>query len=148
MRVYSIEHPNIAITSAVQSLIDFTAAATFTNTILRAWCGQKTNTTSAQQDIQIRRNSTTGTNVTAPTANPLETGMPAFGGTVRGLCTTEGTPGTVMYPDSFNWVNGWIFLATQFDQIMVPGGGICCLRTPTAPAALTCGIGLMVGELG
>src|SRR5881296_2627193 len=103
MRSYSIRHDRVALTAAVTTVIEFTAPATKSCFVTRAWLGQSSNVTSAQQAIALMRRSTASTNVTAPVADPEDAGDAAFGGTVRGLCTTLGTAGAILYPDTFNW---------------------------------------------
>lgn len=149
MRIYDITHKNVAPTSAIQTLIEFTAATNQSVIVLRAWCSQKGSTTSAQQDINIIRKSAAGTGVTAPNANPKDASDTAFAGTVRGLCTTEGTLGVDLIADSFNWVNGWIWLPVPEERIIVKGAGILGLRLPTAPpASLSVNCGITVMEVG
>jgi hypothetical protein len=148
MRVYSITHKKVAMTGAVQTLIELTAAATKSVCLLRAWIAQTTNTTSAMQDVTITRKSGAGTNATAPIVNAVDPDDAAFGGTVRGLCTTVGTLTTDQYPDGFNWANGWLWVPNVEDRIWVPGGGIIGIHLPTAPAALTINMGLVIGEVG
>src|SRR5271169_469608 len=111
MRTFSVALPlDTASGTSIVTLIEITAAATKSFCVLRAWCSQRGSTTSAQQDIQIARKSVTGTNATAPVASPVDAGDSAFGGTLKGMETTEGTLGVNLYSDSFNWVNGWIYL--------------------------------------
>lgn len=149
MRVYDITHKGVAPTSAIQTLIEFTAATNQSVVILRAWCSQSGSTTSAQQSINLIRKSAAGTNVTSPNANPVDASDTAFAGTVRGLCTTEGTLTTDLIADSFNWVNGWIWLPVPEERIYVKGAGIVGLRLPVAPpSSLTVSCGITIGELG
>ncbi|HQQ75760.1 MAG TPA: hypothetical protein PLB01_00275 [Thermoanaerobaculia bacterium] len=148
MRVYDITQKNVSLTAAVQTVIEFTAATNQTVVVLRAWISQSGSTTSAQQNVNLIRKTAAGTNATAPNANPVDASDTAFAGTVRGLCTTEGTLGVDLIADSFNWVNGWIWLPVPEERIYVKGGAILGLRLPTAPPALTCNAGITVGELG
>lgn len=148
-RIYNIELPlDTASGTSIVTLIEFTAQAAKTNILLRCWLSQRGSTTSAQQDIQITRKSAVGTNVTSPVANPVDVGDSAFAGTVRGMCTAEGTLTTNMYSDSFNWVNGWIYLPVPEERIAIVGAGILGLRLPTAPPSLTINAGMTVMELG
>jgi hypothetical protein len=86
--------------------------------------------------------------VTAPNAKPVDAGDSAFGGSVRGMCTTEGTVTDGLIEDAFNWVNGWQWLSSPRDEIVVPGGGIFAMRLPTAPPSLTISAGITVVEIG
>lgn len=148
-RIYNIELPlDTASGTTIVTLIEFTAQAAKTNILLRCWLSQRGSTTSAQQDIQIVRKSVAGTNVVSPLANPVDVGDSAYAGTVRGMATVEGTLGTNMYSDSFNWVNGWIYLPVPEERIAIVGAGILALRLPTAPPSLTINAGMTVMELG
>lgn len=148
MRVYNIVHKNVAMTAAIQTLIEFTAGTNRSVVVLRAWVSQKSNVTSAQQDIALVRKSAAGTNATAPISNAIDLTDTAFSGTVRGLCTVVGTISADEYPDSFNWVNGWQVVFQPAEQIIVKGGDILGLHLYTAPAALTINAGITVAELG
>ena len=148
MRVFDITHKNVAGGTSIVTLIEFTAATNQSVVILRAWCSQSGSTTSAQQNINLIRKSAAGTNVTAPNANPVDASDTAFAGTVRGLCTVESTLGVDLIADSFNWVNGWIWLPVPEERIYVKGTGIVDLRLPSAPPSLTINCGITVGELG
>lgn len=149
MRVYNVELPlDTASGTTIVTLIEITSQAAKSMVLLRAWCSQRGSTTSAQQDIQITRKSAAGTNVTSPVANPVDVGDSAFAGTVRGMATTEGTLTTNMYSDSFNWVNGWIYLPVPEERIWIVGAGIIGLRLPTAPPSLTINAGMTFGEVG
>lgn len=148
-RSYSIALPlDTASGTSIETLVETTVAAAKAVILLRAWCSQRSSTTSAQQDIQLVRKSVAGTNVTSPVANPLDASDSAYGGTVRGMCTAEGTLGANIYSDSFNWVNGWLWLPAPEERIVVGGGGIFGLRLPTAPPSLTINAGIDVMEIG
>jgi hypothetical protein len=147
-RVYDIVQDRVSMTAAVQTLIEFTNASDSIIIVLRAWIGQSTNVTSAQQTVSLVRKSGAGTNVTAPVANPKDVGDPAIGATLRGLCTTVGTVSVVLYPDTFNWVNGWLWLPVPEERHYVSPSGIYGLHIPVAPAALTVSCGITVMEIG
>lgn len=148
MRSFSIELPAGSLTAAATTIVEATMAATKVGIILRAWLSQQGNTTSAQQGIELARQSTAGTNVSSPTANPEDAGDAAFGGTVRGLCTTQGTLGAVTVPDSFNWQNPYLYLPEPEGRMTIPGSGIAGLRTLTTPPALTVNCGIRLLEVG
>lgn len=148
MRIYDITHEAVSMTAAIQTIIEFSAPATKSCLVLRAWLSQSGSTTSAQQAVTLLRKATAATNVTAPNAIPKDAGDTAFGGTVRGLCTAGGSLGVDLVPDAFNWVNGWVWLPTPNEWIAVPGAGIVGLYLPVAPAALTISAGITVAEIG
>ena len=148
MRAYALTVDGGTLTAAITTLIEFTAPATKSVLVTRAWISQRSNTTSAQQAVQILRRSTASTNVGTALTNPLDAGDTAFGGTARALATVLGTAGAVLVPDSFNWQNGWLWLPVPEERIIVPGGGFLSLHLPVAPAALTISCGFDVIELG
>lgn len=148
MRAYSVNIVGGSLTAAITTLVEITANANKSCIITRMWLSQQANTTSAQQAIQILRRSTASTNVSTPNVNPYDAGDAAFGGTVRGLATTLGTPGAVLYADSFNWQNGWLWLPVPEERIVVTGGSILSLHLPVAPPAQTVNCGMDVIELG
>lgn len=137
MRAYSITMTGGALTAAITAVIETTAGATKAVIITRATLSQQGNTTSAQQAVQLLRQSTAGTNSTSPVATPADAGDSAYNGTVRGLCTTLGTAGVILYPDSFNWQNGWLYLPVPEERYTVTGAGIVALKVPVAPPAQT-----------
>ena len=148
MRVFDIVVDGGSLTAAITTLVEFTAPATKSVIVTRAWISQRSNTTSAQQAVQILRRSTASTNVGTATAVPTDAGDSAFGGTARALCTVLGTAGVVPISDSFNWQNGWLWLPVPEERIIVAGGGFLSLHLPVAPAALTVSCGFTVMELG
>lgn len=100
--------------------------------VLRAWCSQRANATSAQQGVAL------GTKVTAfgtvvgatpaktklgdPTAN-LVSGTGGVG--TAGINSSANGAGTFtqVYPDNFNALNGWLWVATPPETFMfMPGG--------------------------
>jgi outer membrane receptor protein involved in Fe transport len=137
MRAYSITQTGASLTAAITAVTETTVGATKALIITRATLSQQSNTTSAQQAVQILRQSTAGTNVVSPVATPADAGDTAYNGTVRGMCTTLGTAGVILYPDSFNWQNGWLYLPVPEERYTTTGAGIVALKVPVAPAALT-----------
>jgi glutamate dehydrogenase/leucine dehydrogenase len=151
-RTYSINLDRGSLTAAVTTLLEFTAPATKSLIVTRAWIAQNLNTTSAQIAIQLVRKSAAGTAVASGvlTNAPVDAGDSAFGGTSRQMCTALGTLTTVVYPDAFNFQNGWLWLPVPEERIIVPGAGILGMHMAVAPPAYTVGIscGFEVIELG
>lgn len=147
-RLYSVSHTRQALSAAITELIVITAHTNRSLIITRAWCSQSTNTTSAQQAIALLRQSASGTTVTAPIVNPADPDDSAAGFTVKGLCTTLGTDTGVLYPDSFNWQNGWLWVPVPEERPVIVGAGIICLKIPVVPPALTISCGIDVIEVG
>lgn len=148
MRVFSLSVDGGSLTAAITTVIEFTAPATKSVIVTRAWLSQGSNTTSLSARVQILRRSTASTNVGTALTNPNDAGDTAFGGTARALATVLGTAGAVLYTDNFNWQNGWLWLPVPEERIVVPGAGILSLHLPVAPAAVTISCGFEVIELG
>jgi len=148
MRAYSVTLTGGALTAAITAVIEFTAHTNRAAIITRATLAQQSNTTSAQQAVELLRQSTAGTNVASPVATPADPDDSAFGGTVRGLCTTLGTAGAILYPDSFNWQNGWLYLPVPEERYTTVGAGITALKVQVAPPVLTVNSVLDILEVG
>lgn len=117
--------------------------------LLRAWVSQAANATSAQQRVQISTQVTafpTLVSATPTKTTTLDQASAIAGGTAgaAGTCginaSAEGAGSkTVLIPDSFNVLNGWLWVPTPAEVITLPagsssGGG---LHFPAAPATLT-----------
>jgi hypothetical protein len=146
MREYQISAGGITVAGATTLVFINPAAAPSTNVeILRCWVGQTANATSAQQRIQL---------VTQVTAFPtLTTFTPAklkrtdvvstiVGGTAgaAGTCginaSNEGAGGkTIIQEDAFNVLNGWLWVPTPAETIVIPAGSASGfgLYFPVAP---------------
>src|SRR6266571_4473430 len=148
MRAYSITLTAGALTAAITAVIETSAHTNRAVIITRSTLSQHGNTTSAQQAVQILRQTTAGTNVALPVASPADPDDTAYGGTVRGLCTVLGTAGAILYPDSFNWQNGWLYLPVPEERYTTVGAGITALKVPVAPPAQTVNAVLDVLEVG
>jgi len=148
MRAYAITLTGGALTAAITAVNEFTGHTNRATIITRATLSQQSNTTSTQQPVQLLRQSTAGTNVTSPVASPADVDDSAFGGTVRGLCTVLGTAGAILYPDSLNWQNGWLYLPVPEERLTTVGAGITALKLPVAPPALTVNSVIDVLEVG
>lgn len=117
MRAYSLNLVNQALTNVATGIIGIQPAANKPCIIVRSALTQSANTTSTQQGIEWIRRSTTSTNVTTPNKNPMDAGDAAISATIIGLATVLGTAGAVMYADSFNWQNGWLYLPVPEERI-------------------------------
>lgn len=148
MRGYSVNLGAQALSAAATSIIELSAAAAKALLIIRATLVQQGNTTSAQQGIQLARQSTSGTNVTTPATNPDDVSDTALGATAKGLQTTQGTLGAVLYPDAFNWQNPWQYVPVPEERKTISAGGFAALRTLTTPPAQTISSNVQVLEIG
>lgn len=116
--------------------------------IWRAWIGFHENTTSAQLPIQIVRQAatlptfvTTNLNLAAldanAPANPFSAGTSAAAGTIGILASAEGGgTRTILVPDAFNVLNGWVWAAMPGGEIVIPvnSADILSLYAPVATA--------------
>jgi hypothetical protein len=115
--------------------------------ILRAWCSQGATETSEQLGIQIVQQASAFGTFTAATPSPHMIGGNASGIT-GGTAQAAGTAGvdasanaagtkTVLIPDSFNNLNGWLWVPTPEERILVTAGLTITLAIVGTPTALT-----------
>lgn len=152
MRVYSVELVNQAVNAAI-TLVQVKAGAASIFRILRAWCSQSNQTSSAQQAIEIVRKSAaaTVTSATPLLIDPGDSAANAVGGTsATGTnANAEGTDGDILYRDNFNVLNGWLWVPVPEERILVAPSGIIGLKFPIAPgASMTVSAGFLIGEEG
>jgi hypothetical protein len=115
----------------------------------RAWASQAANATSAQQRIQLSSQVTAfPTLVSAtPTKNKLSDPASLITGGTTGAAGTAGVNAsaegagtkTILYPDSFNVLNGWLWVPTPSETIIMNASGASGLglHFPAAPTTLT-----------
>ena len=116
---------------------------------LRAWVGQSANATSAQQRVELETQVTAFPTLTSATPAKLKRASAVsviIGGTA-GAAGTAGTNAsaegagakTSVWEDVFNVLNGWLWVPTPKDTIVMPAGSASGLGLflPVAPATLT-----------
>jgi LysM repeat protein len=146
---------NVAVTTAL-ALIQIKAGTTTNSSveILKAWASQSSSTVSAQQRIQINRVSVT---YTVTDFTPIKLGTGAAADATGGSSAQTGTAGTagsgtdtdVLVADVFNVLNGWLYVPTPEERIIVPDGGFVVMKFPAAPAASTTyTAGIIFQEIG
>ena len=120
--------------------------------ILRAWVSQTASTTSTQLAVQLVRKSgaATVTSFTPLLLRPSDPAANAAGGTsATGYTATgEGTDGDLLIEDSFNILNGWLYLPVPEERIVVPVSGMIGLKFPIAGGNNSFKCGIIFGELG
>lgn len=117
--------------------------------ILRCWVGQSANATSAQQRVQLNTQVSAFPTLTSATPAKLKQGD-AASVIVGGTAGAAGTAGinasaegagakTVIMNDSFNALNGWLWVPTPAETVVMPAGFASGfgLHLPVAPATLT-----------
>ena len=131
-REYSVSADAQTVVAAPQLVFLNPAAAPSSGIeLLRAWCSQRANATSAQQGIRLGTKASVFPTMVGQTPAKLKQGDPASG-LVSGV-GGAGTAGinssvngggteTGIYADNFNVLNGWLWVATPVDTIMVRGG--------------------------
>lgn len=127
--------------------------------LLRCWAGQAANATSAQQRVQINTQVTAfptlvsqapvKTNINDP-ASEIAGGIAGAAGTSGINASAEGAGAkTILVPDSFNVLNGWLWVPTPREILRVnakTAAGIG-LHFPVAPGTLTSwSAGMTFGE--
>jgi hypothetical protein len=149
MREYAVYGANITVVNAVCSLVAIMPAAADTIEIIRCWVSQHANATSAQQRIALCTKATAFQTVTAMTPTKLKIGDPAsqiVGATTIAVKTSginasaEGAGVlTTLFEDAFNVLNGWLWVPTQNETIVMTGrvAQAFVLYFPAAPATLT-----------
>lgn len=132
--VYSVAMKDQTIIASADLVIIHTAAAIGTRAsnivILRAWCSQGATGTSEQLGIQLCLQASAFGTYTAATPTPHTLGGAASGiaGGTAGAAATAGTDAsanaagtkTAVYADGFNNLNGWLWVPTPEERIVVP----------------------------
>jgi len=134
MSIYSVtmkDQTIIASADLVNIHTDSTLATAGSNIeILRAWCSQGSTETSEQLGIQLCLQASTFGTFTSATPTPHFLGG-KISGIVGGTAGAEGTAGvdastngagtkTTIIADGFNNLNGWLWVPTPEERIIVP----------------------------
>lgn len=151
MRVYSVNMKNQTIVADATLVIIHTEATAKTSgseiMILRAWASQVGTDTSDQIGILIGQKASAFGTYTSTTPVPHYIGGPASGiaGGTAGAEATAGTDasaegaGTVtdLINDSFNNLNGYLWIPTPEERIIVQPDTAIILKIVGTPASLT-----------
>jgi hypothetical protein len=147
--VYVVQGQNITVVNAACTLAWINAHATMALEIMRAWVAQDASAVSAQQRVQLSTQVTAFPTLTSKTPQPLVLGTAAsaIAGATTGAAGTSGINAsaegagakTVLWPDAFNVLNGWLWLPSREERIILPAGAAYGLGLvfPVAPAGLT-----------
>lgn len=164
-RQYIVPATNVSVANQTVSVIFIqapNAAPVVIMEFIRAFCSQAANATSAQQRIQLSRQTSTFPTLTSQAPVNLVDNDPASkitGGTAGAAGTSginasaegSGTK-TVLYGDAFNVLNGWLWVPTPFETIVESANSTAeglGLVFPAAPSTLTnWNAGLVFKELG
>lgn len=155
--IYSVVMANQTIIASSEMVTITTAAAVGTRAsniiILRAWCSQGATEVSEQLGVQIVQQVTAFGTFTGTAPSPHVVGGNASGiaaGTAQ-AAATSGTDAsanaagnkTVIIADSFNNLNGWLWVPTPEERIYVTAGltiTLAMVGTATALGNWTAGI--------
>ena len=148
-RRYCVNGVNMTLANQAVTLIFINPGVSATLEILRVWCSQSGTTTGAQIRVQMNTQVSVFPTVVSATPAKLRSSDPAsviVGGTAgaAGTCginaSAEGAGAkTVIIPDTFNNLNGWLWVTTPDDRIFLPASAAdgFGLHLPAAPATLT-----------
>lgn len=150
MNEYAVSDGGITIAGATTLIFVNPIAAPNVNLeFLRAWVGQSANATSAQQRVELETQVTVFPTLTSATPAKLKRASAVsviIGGTA-GAAGTSGTNASVegagaktsVWEDAFNVLNGWLWVPTPKETVVMPAGSASGLGLflPVAPATLT-----------
>ena len=148
--IYTINHNAIVVSTAI-TIIQYKAGAANKARVVRFSIGQGLSETSTMEQIQLLRK--TGA-ATVTSFTPLENdpdGPAAFGvggTTATGItATAEGTDGDILVNAAFNILNGYEWVRSDLNEIIIPAAGIIALKFPVAPASATWRASLVIEEM-
>ena len=150
MREFAVSDAGITIAGATTLVFVNPIAAPNVNLeFLRAWVGQSANATSAQQRVELETQVTAFPTLTSATPRALKfaDAVSVIVGGTAGAAGTTGTNAsaegagakTSRWEDAFNVLNGWLWVPTPKETIVMPAGSASGLGLflPIAPATLT-----------
>lgn len=162
MREYVVGGSNITVASQAVTLVHIMPAAGQTIEILRCWVSQHANATSAQQRVALCTK-VAAFPTTAVSTTPIQTKVSDPVSLITGGTTIAagkaginvGTEGagtlTTIISDAFNVLNGWLWIPTPRETIIITGTSAAAfsLFFPAAPTTLTgWNFGVTYAELG
>lgn len=136
-RTYTLSGKNLTIIAGPVTLAFINPSANVGIRLLRAWCSQRGSQASQNLNIQL------STQVTAfptlvgatPASHHVGPGTPPISAIVSGTAGAAGTCGvnasaegagakTIILPDAFNVLNGWLYVPTPNDEPIELAAGI------------------------
>jgi hypothetical protein len=133
--------------STAITIIQAVAASAKPLVAVRAWVTESASATAAQAGIEIVRKTGAGT-TTAVTPVVVRPSTSAASFTAGHNASAEGTVTDVHDGEGFNVVNGWLWLPTPDEQLVVAAAGILGSRFAAAPASQTWRYGWTLVEIG
>lgn len=160
-RAYNVPMSNATLANQAVTLVFVNPGATASLRFLRAWAGQSGSATSAQQRVQLSTQASTWptlTSVTPSKTSLLDPVSVIAGGTAgsAGTCgvnsSNEGVGAkTVLFSDAFNVLNGYLWVPTPAEVIVMNASASSGLGLflPAAASSLSgWNAGLTYEELG
>lgn len=148
MREYLVSATNITLANQAVSLVFTNVGSTCTIEFLRMWASQSSSNNTAQQRVQINTQVSAFPTLTSQTpaktklldpASQITGGSAGAAGTAGVNASAEGAGAkTVLYPDAFSIVNGWLWVPTPPETLMLNASGASGmgLHFPAAPGSL------------
>lgn len=141
-------HGDAQTVSTAITILELTAPSTAIVRLLRAYVFQSSVSTSTMARVRVLRKSATITGTASPpTPAPLGADA-AAGSTAKWIATAEGTDGTVVKEETFNYLIGWLWVPGADEKIVVPPSGIIAIKFPAAPTSATFSFGFVFEEEG
>ena len=148
---YSVTMQNQTIIADSEMVIIRTANAIGTRAsnilILRAWCSQNDSETSQQLGVMLAQQASAFGTYTSTTPTPHVIGGAASGitGSTTAAAASAGTDSsanaagtrTPIIYDGFNNLNGWLWVPTPEERILVPVDTAIVLKLVGTPSSLT-----------
>lgn len=135
-REFSISAGALTVLAASTALfINPAAAPNFNIEVLRMWLSQSANATSAQQRVQVETQVTGFPTLVSATPAKLKRADPNASIIAGGTAGAAGTSGinasaegagakTVIFEDNFNVLNGWLWVPTPPETLVMPAGSL------------------------
>lgn len=139
--------PNNNFTAGAITLIFVNPGTTASLEFLRAWVSQSGSTTSAQQRVNLATQVTAFPTLVsqAPVKTKLSDPASQITGGTAGAAGTSGITAsaegagtkTTVYPDNFNVLNGWLWVPSPPETLIMNAGGASglSLYLPAAPGS-------------
>ncbi len=151
MREFSVGGDGLTLANQAVTLVfvNPAAAPSVNLDVVRMWCSQQGSATSAQQRVQVETQVTAFPTLVSATpralkfvdsASTITGGTAGAAGTAGINASAEGAGAkTVRFGDNFNVLNGYLWVATPPEDIVMPAGSASGLGLflPAAAASLT-----------
>jgi hypothetical protein len=147
-RVYTVAGTNMTLANQAVSLVFVNVGTTTSIEFLRMWASQSSSNNTAQQRVQINTQVSAFPTLTSQTptknwlldpASQIVGGSAGAAGTSGINASAEGAGAkTILYPDAFSIVNGWLWVPTPPESYTLNAGAASGegLHFPAAPGSL------------